>query len=72
MEDKIGIYSIIFFAVFFLFFGGIILLFMQYKNKQKEAIKEKKIITLKGRIVGYDDIMEEIKLDQCIVIKNKN
>ncbi|MEN8702912.1 MAG: hypothetical protein ABF265_06925 [Polaribacter sp.] len=26
-------------------------------------------ITLKGRIIGYDDLLEELKLDQCIKIK---
>lgn len=24
-------------------------------------------ITLKGRIIGYDDLLEELKLDQCIL-----
>jgi exopolysaccharide biosynthesis protein len=27
-------------------------------------------ITLKGRFVGYDDLMGELKLDQCSVINN--
>lgn len=34
-------------------------------------IKEGKL-TVKGRFIGYDDIMEEIKLDQCIIIENDN
>jgi Sec7-like guanine-nucleotide exchange factor len=25
-------------------------------------------IILKGRVIGYDDLLEEIKLDQCIII----
>ncbi|MFM9824568.1 OB-fold protein [Flavobacterium sp.] len=29
------------------------------------TIKENQSITLKGRLVGYDDLMGEIKLDQC-------
>lgn len=29
------------------------------------SIKKDQIITLKGRIVGYDDLMGELKLDQC-------
>lgn len=29
------------------------------------SIKEYQIITLKGRVVGYDDLMGELKLDQC-------
>ena len=24
-------------------------------------------ISLKGRIIGYDDLLEELKLDQCII-----
>ncbi|CAD0009222.1 OB-fold protein [Flavobacterium chungangense] len=34
------------------------------------AIKEDQEITLKGRVVGYDDLMGEIKLDECTVINN--
>lgn len=26
-----------------------------------------KTITIKGRIIGYDDLLEELKLDQCIL-----
>ncbi len=29
------------------------------------TVKEDQAITLKGRVVGYDDLMGEIKLDQC-------
>ena len=29
------------------------------------AIKKNQVVTIKGRVVGYDDLMEEIKLDQC-------
>jgi hypothetical protein len=29
------------------------------------SIKENQIITIKGRVVGYDDLMGELKLDQC-------
>lgn len=25
-------------------------------------------IILKGRVIGYDDLLEEIKLDQCIIL----
>lgn len=31
------------------------------------TIKENKSVTLKGRLVGYDDLMGEIKLDQCFI-----
>jgi signal transduction histidine kinase len=44
MENKIEIYLIIFFISFFLFFIGIIALFVQYSNKQKMVLKEKEIL----------------------------
>ena len=31
------------------------------------AIKIKQQIILKGRVIGYDDLLEELKLDQCII-----
>lgn len=34
------------------------------------SIKEDQQVTLKGRVVGYDDLMGEIKLDECSVINN--
>ena len=34
------------------------------------SLKENQQVTIKGRVVGYDDLMEEIKLDQCFIIKN--
>ena len=33
------------------------------------TIQKNQKVTLKGRVVGYDDLMGEIKLDQCLVIK---
>ena len=33
----------------------------------KSAIQNATEITLKGRIIGYDDLLEELKLDQCII-----
>jgi hypothetical protein len=29
------------------------------------SLKENQAVTLKGRLVGYDDLLGEIKLDQC-------
>ena len=34
----------------------------------KELLKND--ITIKGRCIGYDDLLDELKLDQCIIIKN--
>ena len=30
------------------------------------TIKKDQLITLKGRVVGYDDLMGELKMDQCL------
>jgi hypothetical protein len=32
------------------------------------TIQKDQTITLKGRVVGYDDLMGEIKLDQCLKV----
>jgi tRNA_anti-like len=32
------------------------------------SIQKNQFITLKGRVVGYDDLMGEIKLDQCLKV----
>lgn len=26
-------------------------------------------VTIKGRVTGYDDLLEELKLDQCLIVK---
>jgi hypothetical protein len=33
------------------------------------VIKNNQPIVVKGRIVGYDDLLGELKLDQCFIIK---
>ena len=52
---------------------GIILsssIFCQFKNETKIPVLSADLkITLKGRVIGYDDLLEEIKLDQCIIQK---
>jgi hypothetical protein len=35
-------------------------------NEVDTTIKKNQKVTLKGRVVGYDDLMGEIKLDQCL------
>jgi hypothetical protein len=27
------------------------------------------LIKIKGRFIGYDDLLEEIKIDQCIILE---
>ncbi|CAI8388356.1 MAG: Uncharacterised protein [Polaribacter sejongensis] len=34
-----------------------------------KTFTSKQNITLKGRVIGYDDLFEELKLDQCIIQK---
>ena len=34
------------------------------------SIKNEEAITVKGRLVGFDDLMGELKLDQCTINKN--
>lgn len=33
------------------------------------TIKLQEIVVIKGRCIGYDDLFELVKLDQCLVIK---
>ena len=33
----------------------------------KTSVQENQSIKLKGRVIGYDDLLEELKLDQCII-----
>jgi hypothetical protein len=43
----------------------------ELKNLEANIAKNQNI-TIKGRVVGFDDLMGEIKLDQCFVIKKAN
>lgn len=33
----------------------------------QNPIPEKKKVSIKGRLIGYDDLLKEIKLDQCTI-----
>ncbi len=46
--------------------------FCQFSEQitQKETPLNSKI-TIKGRFIGYDDLLEQVKLDQCIINLNK-
>ena len=37
------------------------------KDVNTTLIKEYQEIRLKGRVIGYDDLLDELKLDQCII-----
>ena len=43
--------------------------FCQFSNTIKPAVREKFNIKIKGRVIGYDDLLEQVKLDQCTIIK---
>lgn len=34
------------------------------------TIQNNQKVTVKGRVVGFDDLMSEVKLDQCFITKN--
>lgn len=42
--------------------------FCQFLEAIKE-IKRNENIKIKGRVIGYDDLLEQVKLDQCSIIK---
>lgn len=37
-------------------------------KKTDPSIKVNQVVTIKGRVVGFDDLMGEVKLDQCFPI----
>lgn len=37
-------------------------------KNSNDSIKVNQTVTIKGRVIGYDDLMEEIKLDHCFTI----
>ena len=37
------------------------------KDVNTTLIKEYQEIRLKGRVIGYDDLLDKLKLDQCII-----
>ena len=44
-------------------------LFLTFNSADGLDIQPQKLVKIKGRFVGYDDLMEELKMDQCILIK---
>ncbi|HAS46605.1 MAG TPA: hypothetical protein DCS93_39345 [Microscillaceae bacterium] len=39
---------------------------------QVARVKTNALLAIKGRFIGYDDLLEEIKLDQCIITRLKD
>ncbi|GAA4933643.1 hypothetical protein GCM10023314_02650 [Algibacter agarivorans] len=42
-------------------------IFCQFKENIKKSIKLDSKIKIKGRVIGYDDLLEQVKLDQCSI-----
>ena len=41
--------------------------FCQFSNKIQTALNTDQV-KIKGRFIGYDDLLEQVKLDQCTII----
>jgi multidrug efflux pump subunit AcrA (membrane-fusion protein) len=39
------------------------------KNKMETTVQPNQQVKIKGRFVGYDDLLEELKMDQATIIK---
>lgn len=37
--------------------------------QENPAVEKGKIVTVKGRITGFDDLLGELKMDQCFITK---
>ena len=44
--------------------------FCQFTSALDDALKLNTKFTIKGRVIGYDDLLEQVKLDQCVDDKN--
>lgn len=42
--------------------------FCQFQDKIAPKLQNAKNISIKGRFLGYDDLLKEVKLDQCHII----
>ena len=45
-------------------------IFCQFSSPIQQGVEKGQPIYVKGRFIGYDDLLEEIKLDQCTIINN--
>lgn len=43
-------------------------IFCNFSNEIKSNIQVSDVIKIKGRCIGYDDLLEQIKLDQCNLV----
>ncbi len=45
------------------------MVFCQFNNIVNQTIKINSVVKIKGRCIGYDDLLEQVKLDQCTLLK---
>ena len=43
--------------------------YASFKKSDFLSLNENQNIKIKGRFLGYDDLLEELKIDNCIIIK---
>ena len=43
--------------------------FCQFSDHIETSLDKTNTIKIKGRVIGYDDLLEQVKLDQCTIIK---
>ncbi|WP_426431719.1 OB-fold protein [Winogradskyella sp. HB-48] len=44
--------------------------FCQFSNNLETSLNKNEKAKIKGRVIGYDDLLEQVKLDQCTIINN--
>ena len=44
--------------------------FCQFANNLETSLDKNEKVKIKGRVIGYDDLLEQVKLDQCTIINN--
>ncbi len=42
--------------------------FCQFLNHIETTLDKSDKVKIKGRVIGYDDLLEQVKLDQCTII----
>lgn len=52
--------------------NGIVLnntIYCQFNDFKKLKLSKNNQVKIKGNMIGYDDLLEEVKLNQCIILK---
>jgi hypothetical protein len=43
--------------------------FCQFKSVVNESLSLGDTLAIKGRCIGYDDLLEQVKLNECLIVK---